>query len=101
LLEADGFDVVGEAPDGASALAAVRDLHPALVLLDIQLPDLDGFAVCERLVETGTESPVVVLTSTRDASSFRRRLDASGARAFIPKAELTGARLAALSAGGS
>jgi DNA-binding NarL/FixJ family response regulator len=101
LLEADGFEVVGEAPDGASALVAVRDLHPALVLLDIQLPDCDGFAVCESLVDTGPEAPVVVLTSTRDASSFRRRLDASGARAFIPKAELTGARLASLSAGGS
>jgi DNA-binding NarL/FixJ family response regulator len=101
LLEADGFDVVGEAQDGASALVAVRDLHPALVLLDIQLPDLDGFAVCENLVGAGPEAPVVVLTSTREASSFRRRLDASGARAFITKAELTGARLAALSAGGS
>jgi DNA-binding NarL/FixJ family response regulator len=101
LLEAEGFDVVGEAPDGASALAAVRALHPALVLLDIQLPDVDGFAVCERLVGTGSAAPVVVLTSTREASSYRRRLDASGARAFIPKAELTGERLAAVCAGGS
>jgi DNA-binding NarL/FixJ family response regulator len=101
LLEADGFDVVGEAPDGASALVAVRDLQPALVLLDIQLPDVDGFAVCERLVGAGRDAPVVVLTSTREASSYRRRLDACGARAFIPKAELTGERLAALSAGAS
>jgi DNA-binding NarL/FixJ family response regulator len=100
LLEAEGFVVVGEAPDGASALAAVRDLRPRFVLLDIHLPDFDGFAVCERLAEAGGELPVVVLTSTREASSYRRRLDASGASAFIPKAELTGARLAAI-AGGS
>ena len=59
------------------------------------LPDLDGFAVCERLAE-GDSPPVVVLTSSRDASTYRRRLGASRARGFIPKSELTGAALAAL-----
>ena len=95
LLTADGFDVVGEAPDGASALAAARSLKPALVLLDVQLPDIDGFAVCEQLA--GDEgAPAVVLTSSRDASSYRRRLGASSARGFIAKAELTGRGLAAM-----
>ena len=95
LLTADGFEVVGEAPDGASALAAARSLKPALVLLDVQLPDIDGFAVCEQLA--GDEAaPAVVLTSSRDASSFRRRLGASSARGFIAKAELTGRGLAAM-----
>jgi DNA-binding NarL/FixJ family response regulator len=91
--------VVGEAQDGASALAAARRLLPQLVLLDIHLPDLDGFAVCELLVERGPDAPVVVLTSTREASSYRRRIDASAARAFVAKAELSGERLAALVAG--
>ena len=52
LLEADGFTVVGEAGDGTSALAAVDDQRPEIVLLDVVLPDIDGFAVAERLAET-------------------------------------------------
>ena len=95
LLEAAGYEVVGEAHDGASALAAASALRPELVLLDVQLPDVDGFAVCERLGED-EGSPVVVLTSSRDASAFRRRLAGSSACGFVAKAELSGARLAAL-----
>jgi DNA-binding NarL/FixJ family response regulator len=95
LLQADGFEIVGEARDGASALAAARALRPEVVLLDVQLPDLDGFAVCEQLV-AGEDAPAVVLTSTRTASSYRRRLGDTSARGFIAKAELSGAGLSAL-----
>ena len=95
LLEAEGFDVVGEAADGASALAAARALSPELVLLDVALPDMDGFAVCDALLEYGT-GQVVVLTSSRDASSYRRQLERSGARGFIAKSELSGQALTAL-----
>src|SRR5215204_2874364 len=98
LLEAEGFDVVGEAPDGASALALARSLAPALVLLDVALPDMDGFAVCEALLEDGA-GPAVVLTSSRDVSSYRRRLERSRARGFIPKSELSGPALASLADG--
>jgi DNA-binding NarL/FixJ family response regulator len=94
LLEADGFDVVGEAADGESAIFAVKRLQPQLVLLDVQLPDLDGFQVAARLAEAG-ESPAVVLTSNRGASSYRRRL-AQCSLPFIPKSELSGEALAAL-----
>ena len=45
LLQSEGYTIVGEAVDGASALTAVRELHPEVVLLDVQLPDTDGFAV--------------------------------------------------------
>jgi DNA-binding NarL/FixJ family response regulator len=99
LLEAGGFEVVGEAVDGASALVAARALKPTLVLLDVQLPDIDGFAVCEQLAGDAGP-PVVVLTSTRDASSYRRRLGASSARGFIAKAELSGPRLATFAGAG-
>jgi DNA-binding NarL/FixJ family response regulator len=95
LLEADGFDVVGEVGDGASVLAEVRRLRPDLVLLDIQLPDFDGFTVADRLVET-SEPPVIVLTSSRAESSYRRRIARSPARGFIAKGELSGEALAAL-----
>ena len=92
VLEAEGFDVVGEAEDAESALAAVGRLHPQVVLLDIQLPDIDGFEVAERL-SGKPHSPAVVLVSTRDISSYRRRLVGSSALGFIPKDELSGSAL--------
>ena len=88
LLQASGFDVVGEAADGASALEAVRTLRPAIVLLDVQLPDLDGFAVAERLAEDG-EPPAIVLTSSRSVASLRWRLASNPAWSFIAKSELS------------
>ena len=95
LLEASGFEVVGEAADGRSAIEAVSSLRPDVVLLDIQLPDLDGFAVADLLPADG---PAIVLTSSRSVTSFRRRLAATG-RSFIPKSELSGEALAAAVAG--
>jgi DNA-binding NarL/FixJ family response regulator len=95
LLESEGFDVVGEASDGTTALSEAARLHPEVVLLDVQLPDLDGFEVAERLNQ-GSDPPAVVLVSTREAAAFRRRLAASGARGFISKADLSGHTLSAL-----
>jgi DNA-binding NarL/FixJ family response regulator len=95
MLEVAGYDVVGEAEDGASALDQASRLRPSLVLLDVQLPDLDGFAVAERLV-AWDDPPAIVLTSTRDASAYRRRLATSPARGFLAKSELTATALAAL-----
>jgi DNA-binding NarL/FixJ family response regulator len=95
LLEAEGFHVVGEAPDGASALAAAAELRPDVVLLDVQLPDIDGFEVASRLCSNG-HRPSVVLTSSRDGSDFGALVTRSGARGFVPKAELSGEALAEL-----
>jgi DNA-binding NarL/FixJ family response regulator len=95
LLEAEGFSVVGEAADGAEALAKTAELHPDLVLLDIQLPDLDGFEITRRLQANGT-SPAIVLVSSRDAADYGDLISRCGARGFVPKGELTGAALRAL-----
>jgi len=95
LLEAEGYEVVGEAGDGASALEAVVRLRPDVVLLDVQLPDMDGFEVSRCLCGNG-DSPKVVLTSSRDVSEFGDLVRGCGSRGFIPKAELSGGRLAAL-----
>jgi len=95
LLSSEGFEVVGEAGDGASALHAVEQLGPDLVLLDVQLPDLDGFEVADRLA-TEENPPAVVLISTRGATSYRRRLAGTTARGFISKGDLSGAALAAV-----
>lgn len=95
LLAAEGFDVVGEAEDGASALAEAARLLPQLVLLDVQLPDIDGFEVAARLTRGG-DGPVVVLTSSRDGSDFGPLVAASGAAGFVPKGDLTGDALHAI-----
>jgi DNA-binding NarL/FixJ family response regulator len=95
LLESEGFAVVGEAADGDAAIAAVERLRPQVVLLDIQLPDVDGFAVAERLA--GMQNPPrVVLISSREAVAYGPRLESAAARGFIPKRELSGSALAAL-----
>lgn len=93
LLQADGFEVVGEAEDGASAIEAVARLHPDLVLLDVQLPDMDGFAVAAEIGRPNGSCPDIVLTSSRDAADFGPLVAESGARGFVPKAELSGAAL--------
>ena len=95
LLEAEGYEVVGEAGTGVAGIAAVHELRPDVVLLDVQLPDFDGFEVASRLSSNGS-SAAVVLTSSRDASDFGPLVAQSGARGFVPKAELSGGALATL-----
>jgi|SRR3954468_3756784 DNA-binding NarL/FixJ family response regulator len=95
LLEAAGYAVVGDAPDGRACVEAAQRLHPAVVLLDIQLPGADGFEVAEQLAGL-TEPPTIVLTSTRDGPSIRRRAAAGPARGFVRKDELSGATFAEL-----
>ena len=95
ILQADGFDVVGEAENGANGLRTAEKLHPDVVLLDVQLPDVDGFEVASRLTGNGG-APLVVLTSSRDAADFGPLVAQSGARGFVPKAELSGAALRAV-----
>jgi DNA-binding NarL/FixJ family response regulator len=95
LLEAQGFAVVGEAGSGTEALERARELRPDVVLLDVQLPDVDGFEVAAELAKE-EHPPAVILTSTRDGSDYGARVGSSPARGFVPKAELSGAALAAL-----
>ena len=92
LLESEGFAVVGEALNGLEGVAAAAELQPDLVLVDVNLPDIDGFQVVERLLGEG--SPPVVLTSSRGAGDFGSLIETSRARAFITKADITGEALA-------
>jgi DNA-binding NarL/FixJ family response regulator len=94
LLEAEGFEVVGEAENGITAIAAAAAIDAELVLLDVNLPDLDGFAVTARIVAAG--GPPVVLTSSRERTDFGDCIDECGARGFVHKADLSGAALTAL-----
>jgi DNA-binding NarL/FixJ family response regulator len=89
LLSLDGFDVVGEAADGAGAISAARLLRPDVVLLDVQLPDLDGFRVTEALTATAC-APAVVLVSSRSRDDYGESVALSGACGFVSKSELSG-----------
>jgi DNA-binding NarL/FixJ family response regulator len=92
LLEAEGFDVVGEAADGATGVSEAHRLHPEVVLLDVQLPDMDGFQVAGKLTNGGG-GPMVILVSSRDSSDFGPLVARCGACGFVPKAELSGQRI--------
>ena len=95
LLEAEGFDIVGEAAGGHDALDEVERLRPDIVLLDIQLPDLDGFAVAD-LLAVRVQAPDVVLISSREAVTYGARLANAAARGFMSKRDLSGAELTRL-----
>jgi DNA-binding NarL/FixJ family response regulator len=95
LLELEGFEVVGEAVDGASAIAAVERLQPGLVLLDVQLPDGQGYDVAREVLGRGL-TPRIVLVSSRDESDYGDSIRQSGAVGFLNKADLSGERLRAL-----
>jgi DNA-binding NarL/FixJ family response regulator len=98
LLAAAGYEVVGEAADGESAVRVTRDLRPDLVLVDVQLPDITGFEVVQ-LIGGGPDPPAIVLISSREAADYGRRIERSGALGFIAKAELSARSLSALLAG--
>jgi CheY-like chemotaxis protein len=95
LLERHGFIVVAEAETGVSGIERAQEHLPDLVLLDVQLPDLDGFEVAERL--SGLEVPIdVILTSSLDGTDFGALVAGSSALGFVPKAELSASAIEAL-----
>jgi DNA-binding NarL/FixJ family response regulator len=99
-LEAEGWTVVGEAQDGASALAAVEEIEADVLLLDVGLPDMSGVDVAAA-VRDRHPALAVVLVSTQDAADYHELVAASGARGFLPKTELSGAALERLVAAGA
>ena len=92
LAVSGGLEVVAEAADGATALTLCEEHHPDLVLLDIGLPDLDGFDVRRRLLQR-SDPPVVLLTSSRGASAYGTRLLELAPIHFVSKDELSVAAL--------
>ncbi len=88
LLDADPFTVIGEAASGGEGVAEVERLCPQVVLLDVQLPDRDGFEVAE-LMARSPRPPRVLLTSSRSIGDVRSRLAASSAIGFLSKDQLS------------
>jgi DNA-binding NarL/FixJ family response regulator len=97
ILEADGYLVIAESATGGHALEVAARVRPALVLLDVGLPDIDGIEVAGLLTAADGDR-AVILTSSRDAADYEPLLPGCGARGFIPKAELCGSAIAALAA---
>jgi DNA-binding NarL/FixJ family response regulator len=89
LLESGEFRVVGEAADGAGALQAVRQLRPDVILLDVQLPDMEGFEVCDEIERSNGWAPSIVLVSSRDLEDYGELVASSCAKGFLPKADLS------------
>jgi len=100
VLVADGLVVIGESVDGATAIATVPELRPDVVLLDVQLPDMDGFAVAEVLTAR-EQAPAVVLVSSRSRADYGSLVDDSRAVGFITKSALSGELVRELIAGES
>lgn len=88
-LEEEGYEVVGEATDGPSAVSCASKLHPELALVDVHLVGTDGFDVAARLAELGGDAPAVILISSHDRSEIEPLVAGSGARGFVPKDELS------------
>ena len=80
----EGFEVVGEAESGEDSLEAARSLHPDLVLMDVQLPGMDGLDASRR-IRSELADVVVFLLSTYDRADFESRMGSSRANAFIAK----------------
>jgi DNA-binding NarL/FixJ family response regulator len=95
ILEADGFEVVGEAVSGAEGVAEAARLNPDVVLLDVYLPDGSGFDLADEIGGL-PDAPAVVLISSHDIEDFGDSLAATSARGFVPKGELSGHTVAAL-----
>jgi DNA-binding NarL/FixJ family response regulator len=95
LLEAAGYEIVGEAVNASSARTVARAVQPDVILLDVQLPDGNGFDLVDEL---GADARVVMI-SGRDPASYRGRLATTAAAGFIPKAHLSRAALDAVLAG--
>lgn len=93
LLELEGYAVVGDAENVQDGVAAARDLRPDLLLVDVGLPDGDGFEVAEQLCSDAVPAPVIVFTSNRDATGLAGRIATCGGAGFVAKHELTGQAL--------
>jgi two-component system, NarL family, invasion response regulator UvrY len=81
----DRFEVVGEAVDGLSGVAAASELQPSLVLMDLNMPDIDGFEATRRIRSAVPHARVLML-STHDPADFRDQALSAGAYDFISKA---------------
>ncbi len=91
---AAGFEVVGEAETGEDSVRMAGELAPDLVLMDVNLPGIDGLEATRRILADGQGRVVVLLLSTYEYDEYAPKAAESGAAAYIPKSEFEPDRLA-------
>lgn len=84
---ADGFEVVGEAETGEASIEAVKELHPDLVLMDVNLPGINGLEATRQILQDNPDQVVVLVLSTYEAEEMTPQALEAGAVAYIPKAQ--------------
>jgi DNA-binding NarL/FixJ family response regulator len=89
----DGFEVAGESGSGEAGVQAARDLDPDLVLMDVNLPGIDGLEATRQILD-GSDAVVVLLLSTYEEEEYGPRAAECGAAAYIPKSSFEPDRLA-------
>jgi DNA-binding NarL/FixJ family response regulator len=89
----DGFEVAGEAETGEEAVDLARELEPDLVLMDVNLPGIDGLEATRRILNGSAGRVVVLMVSTYEADEYAPRAAEAGAAAYIPKSEFEPYRL--------
>ena len=91
----DGFEVVGESETGEDSIESARELHPDLVLMDVNLPGINGLDATRKILEDSGNRVVVLLLSTYEEEEYAPRAAECGAAAYIPKAVFGSDRLEA------
>lgn len=82
----DGFEVIGEAETGEDSVEMARELTPDLVLMDVNLPGINGLDATRQILSHQSDSVVVLLLSTYEEEEYAPRAAECGAAAYIPKA---------------
>ena len=82
----DGFEVAGEAETGEHAITLVEELNPDLVLMDVQMPGIDGIETTRRITSC-SNPPIVVVMSTHESDDYIDMAVAAGAVGFVPKSQ--------------
>jgi CheY-like chemotaxis protein len=92
----NGFEIVATAADGLQALRSVAALRPELILMDVDMPCLDGLAATRTIRQSAAQigyAPVIVMVTANDTLTCRSLAEEAGANGFVPKSENLGAQL--------